>query len=146
MADFQQAIKWLKEGKKVRRKYWNKDYAVYLSEGGIWYKERDAEFRNTFYVGDFEATDWEIFEEKVELKTLKNIVNIMNSDLEEYNRIGPTPFFRNKIKQEAINDIKELKIGCRNSKILRDILGTHSEEAIIRYIMWKNNLTEEDLC
>lgn len=62
MASFNQAIQWMKEGKKVRRKYFDdKKFNIYLSERGIWYKYERAEFRYPFNFEDFEATDWEIY-------------------------------------------------------------------------------------
>jgi len=71
MATFQEAIVWLKEGKKVRRSGWTQqvylkcrksfgDAICYYSmdKDNSWGGKADYDF------DDFEATDWEIFEEK----------------------------------------------------------------------------------
>lgn len=66
MANFEQANKWMEEGKKVRRREWaNKEYRIFIDgpsflvltfNGGI-------EERYTMLAFDYKATDWEIFEE-----------------------------------------------------------------------------------
>ena len=74
MSDFQQAIKWLKEGKKVRRneESWLKhfdycrDGVEGCCEGLAEYYKNDKWVRGKsgeFWMNDFEATDWEIYEE-----------------------------------------------------------------------------------
>lgn len=72
MADFMQAIKWLKEGKKVRRPSFEEEEIDCISltddsqeyrsigflRGGIFKKElRSCELQ----LRDYEATDWELF-------------------------------------------------------------------------------------
>ena len=65
MADFKQAIKWMKEGKKVRRK----DMIFYFEDATPYYtKIEDYENNNDCSnhppcMNDYEATDWEIYEE-----------------------------------------------------------------------------------
>lgn len=65
MSDFNQAVKWLREGKKVRRKEFPK--------GAWWDHEYGSLFCNvsaynpktiTASIGNFIATDWEIYCEK----------------------------------------------------------------------------------
>jgi len=64
MADFNQAIEWLKEGKKVKRKCWGDNSYIVENLSSI-----SASFK--FENGEdlwlsremFESTDWEIFEE-----------------------------------------------------------------------------------
>ena len=56
---------------------------------------------------------------------------------------------RNRIRQEAINDIKELRdtnedyVYLPNYKI--GFYNQHEKTAVIEYIKYKNNITEEDL-
>lgn len=76
MSDFKQAIKWLKEGKKVRRAKWKFGYELHFYDDG--YRIAGKSLPNTddkdffevrcgsFKIEDFEATDWEIFEEEKE--------------------------------------------------------------------------------
>ena len=77
-----------------------------------------------------------------ELKTLKDF-EMFNSD-------------RKMIKQEAINDVKELKNLIEESSVhslplkFGNFLMNSSENyrelfGLIDYIKWKNNITEEDL-
>lgn len=73
MADFKQAIEWMKEGKKVRRKTWgNKLLFGELTGNMIYFMdgERYCEFKIFHDLESIEANDWEIFEEAdvVEIK------------------------------------------------------------------------------
>ena len=75
MSDFNQAIKWLKEGKKVRRKGWN--YHWYNSFTGVGdinvsnicnpisgQMDEETNSATTYLtIDNVEATDWEIYEE-----------------------------------------------------------------------------------
>ena len=70
--DFLQAVKVMKEGKKVRREIWdNKEFQIRLDIEifkRLKYKDVDgADY--IFTVGDFEATDWQLVEDK---KTLSD--------------------------------------------------------------------------
>ena len=72
MADFKQAIEWLREGKKVRRKCTsNPFYKIFLSKElgskDFVYMEHMKELKpkpHNFQLEEFEATDWEIYLEK----------------------------------------------------------------------------------
>lgn len=72
MADFNQAIQWLKEGKKVRRKYWgNKELRGYMVDRNhIYFQDKQgavsAEFLNV--IDNLEATDWEVYCEEIILE------------------------------------------------------------------------------
>ena len=68
MSDFQQVIIWLKEGKKVRRKSWENE-ELYLTKEKYPLEEISGnESNHSGYrvskLENFEATDWEIYEEK----------------------------------------------------------------------------------
>ena len=54
MSDFNQAIKWIKEGKEIRRKSWE-------GKSTKGYKPHYKEYK--YSLEDFEAEDWEIYEE-----------------------------------------------------------------------------------
>jgi len=70
MANFEQAIKWMKEGKKVRRDWVGKDVFIYLK--GVYLYPLDNEGEKwEFGINDFEATDWILYE-KIELRGGKN--------------------------------------------------------------------------
>lgn len=68
MSDFKQAIKWLKEGKKVRRK--DREIILFIYKVDkyvdcIRYATYNGEINDiNLNISDFEATDWEIYEEK----------------------------------------------------------------------------------
>ncbi len=64
MSDFKQAIKWLKEGKNVRRKSWeNIDF--YIESSNDFFMQVLHEGRVAgLSIMDFEATDWEVYEEE----------------------------------------------------------------------------------
>jgi len=63
MADFKQAIEWLKEGKRVRRKGFCESFANWiLIDGKIVYDSFNTPI--TLLLKDFEEEDWEINESK----------------------------------------------------------------------------------
>lgn len=75
--EFEYAVQWLKEGKKIRRKCWNPEVYIYLSnEAILWHNNNQVNFR----IRQFVADDWEIYEEeKVELpkSELLNVLDIL---------------------------------------------------------------------
>jgi len=64
--NFKQAVKWLNEGKKVRRPSWeeNSFWTLGIDQSICWKDGRTAHI----HVNQIEANDWEIYEEKKELK------------------------------------------------------------------------------
>ncbi len=87
MSDFSQAIKWLKEGKKVRRKYWQNE-KLFLSEEETSIKEISGNESNSsgFIMNtleNFEATDWEIYCEEHEWFTGYECHKCGNTNLNE---------------------------------------------------------------
>jgi hypothetical protein len=74
MANFMQAVKWMREGKKVRRKFYKSDPLTYIFDDEAWgilefnpEGEEDELFgvgKNLmcpgFMIEDFEEDDWEI--------------------------------------------------------------------------------------
>lgn len=70
MANFKQAIKWLKEGKKVRRSSWHKEHYIYSNPqvNRIMWNWQTEDFHicatEVFGYND----DWEIYEEPKKIK------------------------------------------------------------------------------
>jgi len=102
--NFMQAVKAMKEGKKVRRSRWGDQLCIFMNipedtikQGKPKCEESNPkEFRG--YIIDFEATDWEIVEDK---KTLSD--EYMVVDLPSYKG---NVYLEDKVKQ-FIKDIKE---------------------------------------
>ena len=64
MADFNEAIRWINEGKKVRRPSWHSNNHWFKDdEGCISLGLIDRNLTPVFLVEDFKATDWEIYED-----------------------------------------------------------------------------------
>ncbi|MCP6727488.1 MAG: hypothetical protein KJI69_05770 [Patescibacteria group bacterium] len=171
MADFNQAIQWLKEGKEVRRESWKGKF----TKG---YKPNYKDYR--YSLEDFEATDWEIYceehkwvsyddirptylvrdhckncgvEKSENPKTLKDLQKDYEWRLDTYNAV----------KQEAIKDIKSARDGCffcfvcnkfykgyDGSKNIKEHIDKEHKimrftEDVETYIKWKFNITDEDL-
>ena len=64
MADFKQCIAWLKEKKKVRRKYFdNPEFRIVLLENENFYYQTSGDKLHDypFSFSDIEADDWEIY-------------------------------------------------------------------------------------
>ena len=81
MANFKQAINWLKEGKKVRRPSWKDDsYWILGTEESIQWSNR---MHAHVHLNQIKATDWEINEdEKNKLKILG--AKILNENNPEF--------------------------------------------------------------
>jgi len=62
MVNFEQAIKWLREGKKIRRPCWNLSsfWRLGIDESIEW-EEGEA----IVHLNQIEADDWEIYEERI---------------------------------------------------------------------------------
>jgi len=59
--NFIEAVKEMKEGKKVRRKYWNKSDYYYINESKVLVNE--LHYKPNRLIHNIEAIDWEIVEE-----------------------------------------------------------------------------------
>lgn len=69
MADFTQAVKWMKERKKVRRNGLSRWIFQTAPIGEyIEIQDNDENKEKRFHIADFEATDWEVCEEEFNLK------------------------------------------------------------------------------
>lgn len=66
--DFMWAVAQMKKGKKVRRPYY-KEIGWYIKDGGEWIGTTCGKEPIINSISNFEATDWEIAEDK---KTLRN--------------------------------------------------------------------------
>ena len=146
--NFEQVIKLLKEGKKVRRKNWGQRKYRYLDTSKQAIVMRNQSGKAKSISPDFlYADDWEIYEEKIRLKTLKELCE--NRDY----------IMINLLKQEEIKEIKEIKRLMKENIIGNELslvkeikefqektsIDLLSGEKFIGYIKWKFNITEEDL-
>ena len=79
--NFIEAVKAMKEGKKVRRDIWRGDI-IYSLEGNIFKSTQNGDQNTMIRVDHIEATDWEIVEEK---KTLSRKII---QDYRDMNGVG----------------------------------------------------------
>ena len=65
MADFKEAVKLMKEGKKVRREHWRyiNNFALY-EEPGVGLVFNNNRFSDKLTIKDIEAKDWEVYKEE----------------------------------------------------------------------------------
>ncbi|KKM73846.1 hypothetical protein LCGC14_1406320 [marine sediment metagenome] len=65
MSNFKQAIKWLEEGKEIRRKIWeDPKYKTGLMKGATVNGNVEPHFMHLYCLNDFLADDWEICKEE----------------------------------------------------------------------------------
>ena len=79
MSDFETALNWLTQGKKVRRKHWCKSYFIKLRTNCIC--EMNSSNKFSFKLSSFYADDWELFNEvcvykKQLIETIDKLINI----------------------------------------------------------------------
>ena len=124
MADFQTAIKWLKEGKEVRRKDWeNKElHGRWVDDFISFYDKKgrcDAHFLNNTQT--LEADDWEIYEDD-------EITKIVDKWLEDYKTSWKYLKRKGYIDAEEDGDCVFLNAyDCNAIKKLKDSLRGKSE-------------------
>lgn len=119
MADFKQAVEWMKEGINVRRKYWlNESYYIYLSENGFWHKDGNVEFKHNFCMSDFKGDDWEIYEEK-KLNYLEKI----KDSLIHIKKFGEIPELIIINEEDSNKIVKEEMIGKSHEERITHIHG-----------------------
>ena len=76
-----------------------------------------------------------------ELKTLKDFGEVLSTPEEPFKDWHIWDYVRRKLRQEAINDIKELNTNrSSNPNYSKNEL-----DGIVRWIEWKFNITKEDL-
>ncbi len=72
MADFMQAVKWMKEGMKVRRDRWDERLHIDYEDSSDPFKfVNGVEGATLLLMGNFEGTDWEIYRDETSTKFLK---------------------------------------------------------------------------
>lgn len=73
--NFLEAVKAMKEGKKVRRSQWGKGVYLYCEESMIHHSRKHIRDTFSIFIDWFEKTDWEIIDEKSieEKKTLSEL-------------------------------------------------------------------------
>jgi len=83
MVDFMQAVKWMREGKKVREEWWKKGIYVYpltIDINSVIMRHLDdkqEDERMQINLTCLEATDWQIYE----MDSVKEIINKRGGDL-----------------------------------------------------------------
>jgi len=83
MADINKAIRWINEGKKVRRPTWHSNNCWFKDDdGSISLELVDRVRKPIFIVEDFEATDWEILNNKK--KEIKYFGSTLKEGTKEY--------------------------------------------------------------
>lgn len=98
MADFIQAVKWMKDSLKVQRPEWNEEYLHYDWLGG-YLDEVDNEY--SFSSADYLADDWGIYKKKPSLK--KQLEELQNK-VKQYK----TANLSNRISDEGLFIIKAI--------------------------------------
>lgn len=129
--NFLEAVKAMKEGKKVKRKSWGNDSDYFTIENGMFCQhgtEKDYSNTNTIalYLEAFEATDWEIVEEK---KTLSDKIGYLHDSENAfcYNKDGA--FIQVKDVKEALKKLSIYIEKCNDNEeavdmvIVREIFG-----------------------
>ena len=144
MSDFKQAIEWLKEGKKVRRRSINnKHWYIFLSEKkgeqGFVHLHHTNNFEPKLWsqsIGMLEATDWEIYEEEKSMDRKRLYSGQPQTD---YGERGKT-----EVKGLTMRDIRD----CYT----RAVIISAPEDSGIKEELYKEaikgeqaNLTENDL-
>jgi len=134
MADFIQAIKWLKDGKKVKKNGMSKNVYLFMKDDAIkhrgFFEEESNADNFSFYDDLIEGNDWEIYEE---IKTLSDTIQPYNFiDYSEPN-VVTVPELKNSIQQL----IKDYRTNTNGDfiKALRDIFG---EKLLRDNQKWKN--------
>ena len=101
--NFLEAVKAMKEGKKVRREEWEKSHFLYIRKFKCNHIiQENGEFRE-YYLSDIEATDWQIVEEK---KTLSDKLSIVD-------QFGTVPSINHYNEKDVKEAIKEFIKRCQ---------------------------------
>jgi len=113
MADFTQAIIWLKKDKKVRRKIWEENSFICLSEENkkVLYQ---GEIPAYFHLNQFDADDWELFEEQK-----RSLSDKIQTIITEVNSVAPNPR-RDMIEVKHIKE-KIQNVQRRLKKAMQDV-------------------------
>lgn len=119
MANFEQVIKWLREGKKVRRPIWKpRTFWALGKDECVVCNHNNSDFLEIphIHVEQLKAADWEIYEDKEKFpikhtyNTLTFIIHEAGLTLKEYGAeifIGKPDGGRFKILEEFIKKSKE---------------------------------------
>lgn len=157
--NFQWAIVQLNQGKKVRRKIWDKTYYLILKNNQIYYmaykhtEEKRCEFINN--ISHYEATDWELFKEKdrekedenkyekkIHFKTLKDMKKPrLKCKYINRNKLCS----RKELRDEAIKELEVINSGQTLYKQTGEKLTDAETQIIADYIKYKFNVTDSNL-
>ena len=107
MADFKQAIRWMKEGEKVRRSKWANNY--YIKCVSQTYIEEEGPDHSSSYeskILDFEATDWEYKKDNWNLHSYE-LSKLMP---DEYSQRCYQAMDVETLKEKILQDFADLRI------------------------------------
>lgn len=123
MADFKQAIEWMKEGKKVKR---DKNDIVYCKREDDEFIENQNYRLVTFNIVDFEATDWEIYDKKDDWNLYSSCLNDVDDSSNHFWQINhdDVVILKEKILGDLENNVSVNALE-RNNKLIT--LGNISE-------------------
>ena len=116
MADFKQAIEWLKEGKKVKRKVWVKDLHIIYDDNGP-EVINGVELASFGHMDNYEAIDWEIYceEHDWEISLCRGLADsIKRCKNCETERL--IPFEKPKEERYPMCSNQDAQIDCRRTK------------------------------
>lgn len=126
MATFSQAIRWLKEGKKVRRPSWEEKSYWVLGPNEVitWMHENDARV----HLNQIKAKDWEIYKEKQDQIKKINPEKLARVFHKAYEKISKHQGWKTQKKCQVKFD--DLPVENKNAMILtaREVIHYLEEE------------------
>lgn len=114
MADFKQAVQWMREGEKIRRSglVFDTDYLIMGKE--YVRHSRSEEEGYDWKMDDFEATDWEICEEKKES---------LSEQRDSLGSSGNYWYHEDRVKKSVRRLKKEMHLTFENGIIINKVFG-----------------------
>ncbi len=116
MADFKQAIEWLKEGKKVRRKVWVKDLHIIYDDNEP-EVINGVELASLGHMDNYEAIDWEIYCEGHDWEI--SLCHGLADSIKRCKNCGTErliPFEKPKEERYPMCSNQDAQIDCRRTK------------------------------
>ena len=113
MADFKQAVQWMKQGKRIKREIWN-DMSRYV----YWECEKGVAGKFVFSYGEidlwqlemFLATDWEIYKQEKVLMIVQEINGVQRYETRIKKMEELACVFRRKTLLVNMNNLDEMTI------------------------------------
>jgi len=126
--NFMEAVKAMKEGKKVRMKRWDKDNYMIIKSGDVCVDSHA--FPYSLNLGLIEATDWQIYGEEDNWNLDDKRVTMKNCCECEYRQKDIKTFIQ-KVKEDFIGTYKEGKPDCicvKHTEIMNKIIDKRTGE------------------